>query len=500
MHELVSDRPVDPKDRRRWLLILLVLLFGAMAIRMVAWVALPNYHHADEIFQYREQAFRLVTDYGVVPWEYQEGIRSWVIPGALSVPMFVSQWLTGDTVYADWAIAFGLVLLSLIPVYAGWVYGAKAGGLGGAVVASLWMLGWYELVYFSSHTLTSPVAGHLILGGAMLWGIGLGPVGRRRLVAGGVLLGLAAVIRFHLLPGIGVLTLAAIWMQGRQAIKWVAGGLLGFVLAIGLIDLLSYDYPYQWMVRNVKRNVVDDVASSFGTDPWYGYLKILAVNWRYLCLPLLVFSVAGFRRLPVLGFVGIVIVAAFSMIGHKEYRFIYPSIMIALLLSGVGLAGWVPALLRRIPDAIAWRCGGVAVLLLILAVIGYERASAWPYDRFWFKCQESQYAFRALHHDKDLECLLVHEYPWYQLPGYSVLRRDVPIAISEEGRTLQSYYGQYTHLISGVRLEEGPNGLELIDSWPVFSEQGKHLFLYRSTQSFDEPPDQDINDLLRIAK
>jgi len=499
MRVLASDLSVDPKDRRRWLLILFVLLFVAMALRMALWVAMPNYHHADEIYQYREQAFRMVTGYGVIPWEYQEGVRSWLLPGALSVPMFISQWLTGDTVYADGVIAFGLVLLSLIPVYAGWIYGAKAGGLGGAVVAAIWMLGWYEFIYFSNHALTTPIASHLILGAALLWGIGLGPVSRTRLVAGGVLLGLAAVIRFHLLPGICVLALAAMWLQGKHAIKWMVGGGLGTLLAIGMIDMLSYDYPYQWVLRNIKRNVVDDVASSFGTDPWYGYIKILAVNWRFLCLPLLVFFVAGLRRLPVLGAVAFVIVAAFSTIAHKEYRFIYPSILIAILLCGVGLAGWLPAVLKRIPDAKAWRYGGVLVFLSVLAGIGFERSKAWPYSDFWFRSSESHHAFRAMHSDDGLESLLLHEYPWYRTPGYAALRRNVPISVSL-GSTLQSFSGQYTHVISGVKLETNQYDLELIDRWPISAEVGKHLYLYRSKRPFEGPPEQEINDFLRINK
>ena len=38
---------------------------------------------ADEIFQTLEQGHRLAFGYGLVPWEYQSGARSWLLPGVI---------------------------------------------------------------------------------------------------------------------------------------------------------------------------------------------------------------------------------------------------------------------------------------------------------------------------------------------------------------------------------------------------------------------------------
>ncbi len=56
----------------------------------------PGIHYPDEVMQSLEQAHRLVFGSGLVPWEFRDGARSWLLPGMLAVPM----WL-GDAVAPD---------------------------------------------------------------------------------------------------------------------------------------------------------------------------------------------------------------------------------------------------------------------------------------------------------------------------------------------------------------------------------------------------------------
>ena len=60
---------------------LVALLAFAFALRVGLAVAFPNLHHADELFQYLEQGHRMAFGYGVIPWEYRDGARSWMLPG-----------------------------------------------------------------------------------------------------------------------------------------------------------------------------------------------------------------------------------------------------------------------------------------------------------------------------------------------------------------------------------------------------------------------------------
>jgi len=62
-----------------------ILMAIALLVRIAALIPF-SMHHPDEIFQYTEQAHRLVFGYGTVPWEYRYGMRSWLVP-LLSAPL-----------------------------------------------------------------------------------------------------------------------------------------------------------------------------------------------------------------------------------------------------------------------------------------------------------------------------------------------------------------------------------------------------------------------------
>jgi phosphatidylinositol glycan class B len=66
---------------------LAALLAVALVVRVAALILFPSLDTADENFQVLEQAHRLAFGYGVKPWEFDDGIRSLVLPGLLSVVM-----------------------------------------------------------------------------------------------------------------------------------------------------------------------------------------------------------------------------------------------------------------------------------------------------------------------------------------------------------------------------------------------------------------------------
>ena len=64
---------------------LCALVLGmAFILRLGGAVAFPNIHFPDEIYQSVEPAHRLAAGYGLVAWEYEEGIRFWGFPALLA--------------------------------------------------------------------------------------------------------------------------------------------------------------------------------------------------------------------------------------------------------------------------------------------------------------------------------------------------------------------------------------------------------------------------------
>src|SRR5690349_2524697 len=60
-----------------------VLIIG-LAIRSIVAFSKTNVVRPDELFQYIEQGHRLAFGSGVVPWEYDIGIRSWFLPSLIA--------------------------------------------------------------------------------------------------------------------------------------------------------------------------------------------------------------------------------------------------------------------------------------------------------------------------------------------------------------------------------------------------------------------------------
>src|SRR5205823_6543356 len=68
-------------ERRAGLLLLVAALAVGGLLRL--WLALTEIgvFHSDEIFQSLEPAHWLIFGYGLLPWEFVQGARSWAFPG-----------------------------------------------------------------------------------------------------------------------------------------------------------------------------------------------------------------------------------------------------------------------------------------------------------------------------------------------------------------------------------------------------------------------------------
>lgn len=66
-------------DRKSGMALALLALI-AFTLRLAPVLAFPSIDYPDEIFQTIEQAHQLVFGYGVVPWEFEYGSRSWMLP------------------------------------------------------------------------------------------------------------------------------------------------------------------------------------------------------------------------------------------------------------------------------------------------------------------------------------------------------------------------------------------------------------------------------------
>lgn len=328
---------VSPLADRERLLLAALLALGLML--RLAQIPDLVIHHPDEIFQYLEQAHRLVFGTGAIPWEYRYGMRSWLPPLLLAGPMQLGEWLApGTALYLDLCRAT-MALLSLTIVISAYGIGRRISAALGLLMAGIASV-WPEFVHFAPHTLSEVAAIAVAMPAIAL--LLPPPRGDERervsrpagtMVAAGALLGLACLFRFHY--GVALAVLVLMTVRGREWRPLLAGGAAAAIAGAG-VDLAMGETPFRWIVENVRQNVVHDRAADFGVHPPYAYFQGMFEAWHVWAPPLLALAWLGARRWPVLAAVAIANLAVHMAIGHKEYRFVLLTTTLVVLLAAVG--------------------------------------------------------------------------------------------------------------------------------------------------------------------
>ena len=177
-------------------------------LRLQPILFVPSMNWGDEVFQTVEPAHRLIFGYGLMTWEFQLGMRSWLLPGAIAGLMQLGRVLGDGPEYYLAAIAIGLGIVAAAPVVCGFLWCRRWFGLAGGFAAAATIALAPELVYFGARALNEVVAAHLLVVALYLVEPGH-PVGdRRRLFAAGLLLGLVSLLRLQLAPAA---VLVALW-------------------------------------------------------------------------------------------------------------------------------------------------------------------------------------------------------------------------------------------------------------------------------------------------
>ena len=367
-----------PAERLAVLLALTVLVLLAVGLRLVPVIFAPSINWGDEIFQTIEPAHRLVYGYGLVPWEFQLGMRSWLLPGLIAGLIELARLVGDGPEYYLPVIATAFGLLASGPVVCCFLWARRWFGLAGAVAAAGAVAIAPELVYFGARALSEVVAAHLLVIGCYLLDPGSPAESRRRLFAAGLLFGLVCLLRIQLAPAAALIVLSSVWGHWRARVPAiVAGGLAIVALGAGL-DWLTLGAPMASLWRNVLYNLFYGVSTEFGIEPWSYYLLGEVGLWGGGALALLLLAALGARRLPSLFAAAATIVAVHSCIAHKEYRFIYPALLLLTILAGIGIAQLIDWGARRLQDRGVRE--PIAVAISAVLVLGYW---GWTALHFW---------------------------------------------------------------------------------------------------------------------
>lgn len=396
---------------------LAAILLLALAVRLWALATHTYLAHPDETFQYFEPAHRLVFGTGVVYWEFFDGIRSWLLPGAIAGVMRVVS--VFDAAPEAYILTCRLlcVLASLAVPYAGYRIGDRVGGQGGGIAAGLLCALSPQAVYFASVVMTEPLATD-----AALLAIALGDGARRPLLAGG-LFGLAAALRYQYAPVLGVVVL---WQYGRDRRSFlvVAGaGIAVVVLVLGVLDTATWGLPFQSVWLSFMRNGPQGVSQAMGEEPWPYYFAYFIVAWGAIAPAILACLAFGAKRAPALAMAVILTIGLHAIPPHKELRFIFLATAAMPILIGIGLdalAGYLSLRRAALPVRIGLAMG-LGLLIAWGTLTRATRPDDWHRDRSVLQATAAARVMPAV-------CGLAIRTAWvYRTGGYTYWHRDVPI-------------------------------------------------------------------------
>lgn len=349
-----------------------------------------GYHHPDEHYQLIEFAlFKMgLVGKADLAWEYDAGIRSSLQP-SIAYLLFKTIGLAGITSAPTLAFLLRMVTaLFALTVINQFIrrhlYLIHKGFQQAFIILSLffWVLPYWN-VRFSSETWA---------GLTLMWALSLQQDDRKgyylRL---GLVLGVSFLFRFQMAIIAGSL-LTWLYLVRKERIPNLLTVVAGMLLAFAGGILLDHWFYGKWLItayHYFQENIMHDVASNYGTAPWYYYLMVVL---KYLIYPvgvLLTLLLMYFLlRKPLDKFVWILFpfLVVHSAIPHKEVRFLVPlinllPIMTILSLQVITARGGlkVPISLQRIVVVLAAAFNMAGLISIMFTPAGSGRLAIITY-------------------------------------------------------------------------------------------------------------------------
>jgi hypothetical protein len=409
-----------------------------LCLRLAVALFSDQIYYSDEIFQYLEQAHRMVFGYGYIPWEYRFGLRSLLLPIALSMPLRLLQVLQLDSpdIYIP-LIKVSLCLLSLSLIYGLYCLGRNAVSESVGRIAAIIACFWYELVVFAHKPTPECLATYLMVGALVClvsrpnWqmALGLGVMG-----AGTV------ALRLQYAPAVLVLSFAMIVLWRSQRIQIVITT-VAFVVTLSLVGYLDYLTWGIWFgsyYNYYVYNQIYDISSLFGRVFFLYYLGTLILSSAGIFPISIVLAIR--KRVPLLElWLGLLasILLVHSLIPHKEYRFVFAAVPICILLTAIAHRDLQqsnrqkPQKPFRLPQRLALFFVAYSCLGILIATNLMSKNSV-------------RQGYLYLSRQTDVSAVLNLKSKWYETGGYYYLHHNVPIYFFRDMQAISpESYSQY---------------------------------------------------------
>ena len=437
-----------------------LVLAVAFAVRAAIALASDIFLHPDEIMQYLEPAHRLVFGNGAIYWEYFYGARSYLVPGAIAVILFLCKLVGLDAPF--WyvgAVKLAFCALSLLIPAAMYWFARRHFSETAARIALIAGAFWYELAAFAHKPMTEFVATAVLLA---LLALAARPITRAHMIwlASAVAV-LTAAIRLQYAPLALIIFALVFFRNARKLHLLLAAG--ACLLAVGVFDALTWRGGlFHSYLTNIQFNLNFPFTTLPHPMPAHQFLTWLIIAGGGLTLVCFAGALANIRRYALLLLLALTLVGIHSLQTHKEYRFIFAALPLWLLLGADLFARAIAAAQTcwqtRAPRITRIMTGAGAVIFAVISAAGVANALPFQSRVYWtpFTRQEivrflpQPYeqsrapqiaqnaglfaAWRHLARDPGVGAIWHPDRHFSATPGYYYLHRKVPIYDAASGQ------------------------------------------------------------------
>jgi phosphatidylinositol glycan class B len=228
----------------------------------------------------------------------------------------------------------------------------------------------------------------------------------------GIFLGFSCVIHFSFLIQLVPIFLYLISIKHKKYLFYFLSGILVIFVIEGFLDLFFYGSFLKSIFSFIDYDVIQNKSAGFGTSPFYYYFTEILKNWGFSSFFFLLIPLSKQKSKQVYDFfIDLILIPlfTFSIIPHKEYRFIFLIIPFLLLL------------IANVVASFKKKYFYLAVFLLIFSsMITIFNMNFSPKREL---CSAEQWVGKK----NDLTGLIIFD-TWAETCGYTYLHKNVPIA------------------------------------------------------------------------
>lgn len=313
-----------------------------LAFRILSVFVVKSWFVPDEYWQCLEVGHKLAFGYGYMTWEWHKGIRSYLHPLCISALYRAFAWFNIDRV--DYLVLGPRILQAILSAASDYCFFRwnNRTQWSAFLIISSWF--WF---YMATRTLSNTVE-------TCLTTIALHFFPRYRSADSSKFLWMVALLCF-MRPTAAIHWVPLCWYHIQKSIHPVHKLLLTRYLPIGLIvgtiSIAIDSYAHGALVVTplefFKANIVENIGSFYGSLPWHWYFIIgLPTVLGAFTIPFL-FAVAQtvkdqkvHREQYVLLLTVLFSLCVYSVLVHKEFRFILPLLPMCLSITADWLTKW----------------------------------------------------------------------------------------------------------------------------------------------------------------